>query len=244
MEDYIYEGKAKYLLEWDDDPDKIIQRFKDDATAFNGEKFAQFDGKGKLNCAISSHIFDILEKRGIPTHFDGRISDTDQLIDRVDIVPVEVVVRNVVGGSLAGRTGLEKGTPVDPPIVETFYKKDDLGDPILADAHVYMLDLCEPDELNDIKQLALRVNEVVKEVFGEADLLLADFKMEFGYNAAGKLVLADEISPDTSRIWEEQGDGSYRSLDKDVFRHDRGDLIETYEEVADRLGVDVDLVED
>ena len=237
MEREIYEGKAKYLIERDEQPDTLIQRFKNDATAFNGEKFAQFEGKGKLNCAISSRLFELVEEAGVRTHFKGRTSDTDMLIERLDIVPVEVVVRNLVAGSLKGRTGLEKGTEVKPPIVETFYKKDDLGDPILCDTHIFWLDLCDRDELEAIKEMALDVNSAMVDIFDEAGMLLADFKMEFGYNADGELVLGDELSPDTSRIWDPE---DHRSLDKDVFRHDRGDLIETYEEVASRLGVEVD----
>lgn len=238
--DAIYEGKAKYLLERPDEPEELIQSFKNDATAFNGEKFAQFEGKGQLNCAISSHLFELLEENGIATHFQGRIDETDMQIERLEIVPLEVVVRNRVAGSLADRVGVEEGTDVDPPFVETFYKKDDLGDPILADCHVHFLDLVDPEELGEIKARALDVNDVLVDVFAEAGLSLVDFKMEFGFNASGAIVLGDELSPDVARIWDLDDD---RSLDKDVFRHDRGDLIEAYEEVADRLGVDVELID-
>jgi phosphoribosylaminoimidazole-succinocarboxamide synthase len=236
MGDVLYEGKAKYLIERPDDPETLVQRFKDDATAFNGEKFARFDGKGELNCAISSYLFEKLEREGVRTHYIERLDETDMLIERLDIVPLEVVVRNRVAGSLEGRIGRDAGSPVEPPIVETFYKKDDLGDPILADAHIEFLDLCGPEDLSELKQAALGVNEVLAEVFAAAGLSLVDFKMEFGYNTDGELVLGDEISPDTSRIWEQEGD---RILDKDVFRKELGDLVEAYEEVAERLGVEV-----
>lgn len=239
-DDVIYEGKAKYLLEREDDPDRLVQRFKDDATAFNGEKFAQFDGKGKLNCAISSHLFDKLDDQGIHTHFLGRISDTDMLVERLEIVPVEVVVRNLVGGSLKGRTGYERGRPVNPPIVEWFYKSDELDDPMLADEHIRYMELCDSETLALMETKAREVNDALVDIFAEEGLLLADIKFEFGFDAVGDIVLGDEISPDVARIWNED---DHRRLDKDVFRKDIGDLIETYEEVADRLGVDVDLVE-
>jgi phosphoribosylaminoimidazole-succinocarboxamide synthase len=234
MGDVVYEGKAKYLIERPDEPKALVQRFKDDATAFNGEKFAQFEGKGELNCAISSHLFEELEREGVRTHYVERLGATDMLIERLDIVPLEIVVRNRVAGSLEGRIGREAGRPVEPPVVETFYKKDDLGDPILADTHVEFLNLCERDELSEVKAAAREVNDVLIEVFDEAGLSLVDFKMEFGYNSDSELVLGDEISPDTSRIWEKQSD---RILDKDVFRKELGDLVEAYEEVAERLGV-------
>lgn len=236
-ENVIYEGKAKYLVETGDDPGELIQRFKDDATAFNGEKFAQFEGKGRLNCAISSHLFERLEEVGVETHYRGRIGEVDMLVERLEIVPVEMVVRNLVAGSLKGRTGLEEGSPVEPPVVETFYKSDELGDPILADEHIRFLDLCDLGTLATMKEKARRVNGVLKEIFAEAGLDLADFKMEFGFDADGEIVLGDEISPDTSRIWDRD---DRRRLDKDVFRKDIGDLIEAYEEVAERLGVEVE----
>lgn len=232
----IYEGKAKQLLVTDQD-DQYVQRFKDDATAFNGEKFAQFEGKGALNNAISSYLFGKLEEAGINTHFLGRETRTDMLIQKLEIVPLEIVVRNVVAGSLKRRTGLAAGTPVEPAIVETYYKKDELGDPILADAHIRMLDLCSPEELRTIKNIALKVNDILLPLFAEAGIRLVDFKMEYGFDAAGAVVLGDEISPDTSRLWDRDTD---ESMDKDVFRHDKGDLIEAYEIVAERLGVAVE----
>lgn len=234
--DVAYEGKAKQLILLDDDPDHYIQRFKNDATAFNGEKFAQFEGKGELNNAISSFLFEKLEEAGVLTHYIERRTKTDMLISKLEIVPLEVVVRNHVAGSLGRRTGLKEGSKVEPPIVETYYKKDELGDPILADAHIKLLDLVDDENLAEMKEAALRVNEVLRPIFEQAGIRLVDFKLEFGFDAAGGIVLGDEISPDTSRLWDmESGD----SLDKDVFRYDKGELIEAYEEVAERLGVEV-----
>lgn len=233
-----YEGKAKQLILVSDNRDHYIQRFKDDATAFNGEKFAQFAGKGALNNAISSYLFERLEEEGILTHFMGRQSETDMLVRKLEIIPLEVVVRNAVAGSLGRRTGLSDGTDVDPPIVETYYKKDELGDPILADAHIQMLDLVEKEDLAKVKEVALQVNDILEPIFAEADIKLVDFKMEFGRDAAGAIVLGDEISPDTSRLWDMESD---ESLDKDVFRYDKGELIDAYETVAERLGVQVDV---
>lgn len=231
----VYEGKAKQLLVSGQE-DHYVQRFKDDATAFNGEKFAQFEGKGALNNAISCYLFGELERRGVNTHFLGRQSLTEMLVQKLEIVPLEVVVRNKVAGSLKRRTGLPRGAKVAPAIVETYYKKDALGDPILADAHVRMLGLCTVEELEEIKRIAHEVNEALLPIFGDAGIDLVDFKLEFGFDAAGAIVLGDEISPDTARLWDEGGG----SLDKDVFRHDTGDLITAYERVADRLGVIVD----
>jgi phosphoribosylaminoimidazole-succinocarboxamide synthase len=234
--DVAYEGKAKQLILLEDDRDHYVQRFKDDATAFNGEKFAQFEGKGALNNAISSFLFEKLEEAGVLTHYIERRTETDMLIRKLEIVPLEVVVRNHVAGSLGRRTGLKEGSKVDPPIVETYYKKDELGDPILADVHIKMLDIVDDEELDQIKQAALRVNDVLQPIFEKAGIRLVDFKLEFGVDSAGAIILGDEISPDTSRLWDiDSGD----SLDKDVFRYDKGELIEAYEEVAERLGVDV-----
>jgi phosphoribosylaminoimidazole-succinocarboxamide synthase len=236
--DVAYEGKAKQLILLDDDRDHYIQRFKDDATAFNGEKFAQFEGKGALNNAISTFLFEKLEEAGVLTHYIERRTKNDMLIRKLEIVPLEVVVRNHVAGSLGRRTGLKEGSAVTPPIVETYYKKDELGDPILADVHIKLLDLIDDEGLAQLKESALQVNEVLQPIFARASIRLVDFKLEFGVDAAGAIVLGDEISPDTSRLWDmESGD----SLDKDVFRYDKGDLIDAYEEVADRLGVEVEV---
>jgi phosphoribosylaminoimidazole-succinocarboxamide synthase len=231
-----YEGKAKQMLAGAD-ASQMVQRFKNSATAFNGVKKAEFEGKGVLNNAISSLFFELLESKGVRTHFIARPNDRDMLVRRLKMIPLEVVVRNVVTGSLAKRTGLAEGTPVEPPIVETYLKNDALGDPILCDCHVLMMKAASAAELEELKSLGLQVNSILRSAFSAAKLQLVDFKLEFGFDPSGAIILGDEISPDTCRIWDEDG----RKLDKDVFRQDLGDLIEVYEEVARRLGVTVNV---
>lgn len=231
-----YEGKAKQLLIIDDDPHHYVQRFKDDATAFNGEKSAKFKGKGVLNCAISSFLFEKLEAAGISTHYVEQQSPVDMLVRKLDIIPLEVVVRNIVAGNLSRRTGLADGSAVEPPIVETYYKKDALGDPLFADTHIEMLGLVDAENLARIKETARQVNAVLRPLFADAGITLADLKIEFGIDAIGEAVLGDEISPDTSRLWDmETGE----SFDKDVFRYDKGDLIKAYKEIARRLELNI-----
>ncbi|MFU8805171.1 MAG: phosphoribosylaminoimidazolesuccinocarboxamide synthase [Bradymonadaceae bacterium] len=230
----IYEGKAKTLLTTDDEG-ILIQRFKNSATAFNGVKKAEFPGKGELNNAVSTYLFEKLEAAGIPTHFIARPSTTDMRIRRLQIIPLEMVVRNVVAGSLQKRTGLEEGTELKSPIVETYYKRDELNDPIFADTHVYMMGILSEEELDQTKALSLKINEVLVPIFREAGIRLVDFKLEFGTDDDGKLVLGDEISPDTCRLWDFE---TRQKLDKDVFRADLGDLMEAYHEVAHRLGLE------
>lgn len=230
-----YEGKAKQMFATDV-PSEMVQRFKDSATAFNGAKRAEFEGKGVLNNAISCHLLGYLENHGIATHFIRRTSDRDMRVKRLAMVPLEVVVRNVVAGSLAKRTGLPEGRSIDP-IVETYLKNDALGDPLLADCHVRLLDVVSDDELAELKALGRRVNDALRPVFRAAGLNLVDFKLEFGRDAQGRFVLADEISPDTCRIWDAAG----RKMDKDIFRQDLGDLLAAYATVASRLGVQVTL---
>lgn len=231
-----YEGKAKQMLA-SADASTMVQRFKNSATAFNGVKKAEFEGKGVLNNAISSQFFELLESKGVRTHFISRPNDKDMLVRRLKMIPLEVVVRNVVTGSLAKRTGLAEGTVVEPPIVETYFKNDELGDPILCDCHVLMMKTASSAELQELKQLGLQVNSILRTVFDAAGLRLVDFKLEFGFDPAGGIILGDEISPDTCRIWDKDG----RKLDKDVFRQDLGDLMEAYKEVAQRLGVKVNV---
>lgn len=228
-----YEGKAKFIVPTSD-PNVVIQRFKDDATAFNGVKKGSFEGKGALNNAISSYLFERLSDNGIPTHFIERSDEIDMRVKRLKIIPLEVVVRNFVAGSLQKRTGLPEGSPVEPAIVETYYKNDELGDPILADEHVALLRLVDDKRLVQIKARALEVNKVLRGIFDEAGLMLVDFKMEFGTDARGTVLLGDEISPDTSRLWIKE---THQKLDKDVFRQDLGDLVESYQEIATRLGL-------
>lgn len=234
-ESVLYEGKAKQLIPTDD-PQVFVQRFKDSATAFNGKKYAEFEGKGALNNAISSALFERLEREGIKTHYLGKLNARDMRIKRLQIVPLEVVVRNVVAGSLSKRIGVEEGQRLKHPIVETYYKDDALGDPILADAHIEVMGLCSAQTLAQLKAAALRINEVLTQLYADAGIMLVDFKLEFGFTQDGELLLGDEISPDTSRLWDAQ---SLQRLDKDVFRRDLAPLIEVYQVVAARLGVEI-----
>lgn len=229
----IYEGKAKSLITTDDEH-ILIQRFKDSATAFNGVKKGEFASKGETNNAISTHLFERLEEAGVKTHLVERSGPREMKIRRLKMIPLEMVVRNVVAGSLHKRTGLDEGTVLEEPIVETYYKKDELGDPILADTHVRMMNLLSEEELLATKLLSLKVNDVLRPIFEAAGLVLVDFKLEFGVNDGGEIILGDEISPDTCRIWDRKTE---RKLDKDVFRRDLGDLMEAYHEVARRLEV-------
>lgn len=225
----IYEGKAKKVIPLDDG--KIIMEFKDDATAFNGEKKAQFKGKGWLNAHISAKLFKVLEEKGIKTHFIGTAGDNKLIVERLDMYPLEVVVRNVVAGSLKNRLPLEEGTELDNPIVELYYKNDEMGDPMINHYHAKALGIRE-EELREIENIALRVNEILKEYFEKKGIILVDFKLEFGKNRRGEIILADEISPDTCRFWDAK---TKKSLDKDVFRFNKGDLIDAYEELYRRL---------
>lgn len=231
-----YEGKAKQIISTDDEQ-IVIQRFKNSATAFNGEKYAEFEGKGELNNAISSYFFERLETLGLKTHYLGKVNANDMRVARLTIFPLEVVVRNIAAGSLSKRLGLPEGTALRQPIVETYYKKDELGDPMLADTHIELLELATSEELAHLKTAGLKVNTLLLELLNEAGIDLVDFKLEFGVTASGEILLGDEISPDTCRLWDK---GTGRKLDKDVFRRDIADLVETYEEVARRLGIEVE----
>ena len=228
-----YEGKAKQIIPTAES-DVVIQRFKDSATAFNGQKKAELEGKGVMNAAMSAAAFLKLEGEGISTHFMGLENPRDMRIKRLKIVPLEVVVRNVVAGSLSKRLGLDEGVTLKFPIVETYFKRDDLGDPLVCDAHVFVLGICSEETLDELKSRALQVNSVLGPWLSDAGLTLVDFKLEFGFDESGELLLGDEISPDTCRIWEAE---SGRRLDKDVFRRDLGDPMVGYREVIDRLGI-------
>ena len=206
----FYEGKAKILYATDD-PDLIIQHFKDDATAFNAQKRGTIREKGIVNNKISEVLFRLLEKDGVPTHFVERLDDREMLVRRLKIVPVEVIVRNVVAGSMAKRLGLEEGTPLSRPVLEHCYKSDPLGDPMVNESHILALGWASEAELKQIQALAFRVNEVLKEFFDQRNLILVDFKLEFGRHH-GKVYLGDEICPDTCRLWEK---GTLEKLDKD-----------------------------
>jgi phosphoribosylaminoimidazole-succinocarboxamide synthase len=224
-----YEGKAKRVIPLDDD--KVILEFKDDTTAFNGEKKAQFRGKGWLNAQISAHLFQVLEEKGIKTHFIGIAGDNRLIVERLGMYPLEVVVRNVAAGSLKRRLPLDEGTRLPEPIVELYYKDDSLGDPMINQHHAKVLGISEI-ELREMERTALKVNEILREYFREKGIILVDFKLEFGKNRRGEIVLADEISPDTCRFWDAK---TGESLDKDVFRFDGGDLISAYEKLYERI---------
>ena len=225
----VYEGKAKRIIPLDDG--KAIMEFKDDATAFDGGKKAKFKGKGWLNAQISAHIFRILEEKGVKTHFIGVAGDNRLIVERLDMYPLEVVVRNIVAGSLKKRLPLDEGTELREPIVELYYKDDSLHDPMINHYHAKVLGVSEA-ELMEMERIALKVNEVLREYFRKKGIILVDFKLEFGKNERGEIILGDEISPDTCRFWDAK---TGESLDKDVFRFDRGDLINAYEELYRRL---------
>lgn len=228
----LYEGKAKKVYHVNDHEDQLILSYKNDATAFNGKKKDQFEGKGRLNNLITSKVFEYLKQHQIDSHFIKALNDTEQLVQKTTIIPLEVVVRNVAAGSITRRLGIEEKTRFTPPIVELFYKKDELNDPLINDVHAYHLTDITEQELISIKEMALSVNDQLIQLFKEANLQLVDFKLEFGRLADGTIVLADEVSPDTCRLWDiETGE----KMDKDVFRENIGDLISTYENILQRL---------
>ena len=232
----IYEGKAKILYEGPE-PGTLIQHFKDDATAFNNKKHAVIEGKGALNNRISEYVFTRLEEIGVPTHFLKRLNMREQLIRHCEIVPLEVVVRNVAAGSLATRLGLDEGTALPRSIIEFYYKNDKLNDPMVSEEHITAFGWANAQELDEMMALALRINDFMTGLFLGVGIRLVDFKVEFGRLFEGdmqRIVLADEISPDSCRLWDID---SKEKLDKDRFRRDMGGLIEAYQEVARRLGL-------
>lgn len=228
----LYEGKAKQVFATDD-PEKVVIHYKDAATAFNNLKKATIDNKGVLNNEISTIIFNRLKKAGIPTHHIETLNDRDQLCLKVAIVPLEVIVRNVIAGSMAKRLGIEEGTPAPNTIFEICYKDDELGDPLINDHHAVALGAATYDELTEIYRMTDQINRELQEMFAGIGIRLIDFKIEFGRTADGRIVLADEISPDTCRLWDAE---TGKKLDKDRFRRDLGDVIEAYEEIDSRLG--------
>jgi phosphoribosylaminoimidazole-succinocarboxamide synthase len=232
MRELLYEGKAKRIFSTDDEQTVLIE-YKDSATAFNGQKKADITGKGRLNNEITSLLFLNLQAQGIPSHFIKRISETEQLVKRVTIIPLEVVVRNIAAGSLSKRLGIEEGKELTKPLVEFYLKNDDLGDPLLTTDHIYELNLATEEELNLLKEKALKINTVLSSFFTELGINLIDFKLEFGKDSEGEILLADEISPDTCRLWDKK---TNEKLDKDVFRRDLGSLTEAYENILARLG--------
>jgi phosphoribosylaminoimidazole-succinocarboxamide synthase len=232
----LYEGKAKILYEGPE-PGTIIQYFKDDATAFNAQKKATLDGKGVLNNRISEFMMLRLSEIGIPTHFIKRLNMREQLCKKVEIVPLEVIVRNVAAGTMSKRLGIEEGEPLPRAIVEFCLKRDDLGDPLVAEEHISAFGWASEDEVDDIIALTLRINDYLCGLFSGVGIRLIDFKIEFGrlpMEGGHQIVLADEISPDSCRLWDRE---TNKKLDKDRFRRDLGDVTEAYTEVATRLGI-------
>ncbi len=232
----IYEGKGKILFEGPE-PGTLVQFFKDDATAFNKKKHQVVDGKGVLNNRISEHIFTQLNKMGIQTHFIKRLNMREQLIREVEIIPLEVVVRNVAAGSLSTRLGIEEGTVLPRSIIEFYYKNDELGDPMVSEEHITAFGWASPQEIDDVMALAIRVNDFLSGLFLGVGIQLIDFKIECGRlweNDIMRIVVADEISPDSCRLWDIQ---TQEKLDKDRFRRDMGGMLEAYQEVARRLGI-------
>ncbi|MHA1523547.1 MAG: phosphoribosylaminoimidazolesuccinocarboxamide synthase [Alphaproteobacteria bacterium] len=232
----IYEGKAKVLYEGPE-PGTLIQHFKDDATAFNAKKHAVIEGKGVLNNRICELLYNRLGEIGIPTHLIRALNMREQLIREVEIIPVEVVVRNIAAGSLAKRLGLDEGTPLPRSIVEFYFKNDDLNDPMVSEEHITAFGWANPQEIDDMMALALRINDFLSGLFSSLGIRLVDFKIEFGRqveNDMVRIILADEISPDTCRLWDIKSD---KKFDKDIFRRDLGSLIDGYREVARRLGI-------
>ena len=227
----LYEGKAKQVF-LTDDPDKIIIHYKDVATAFNNIKKATIENKGVLNNAISTLIFHQLQKAGIKTHYIETLNDRDQLCRRVSIIPLEVIVRNTIAGSMAQRLGIEEGTKPSNVIYDICYKKDELGDPLINDHHAVALGVVTYEELAEIYAMTAKINEVLMAMFAKMNINLVDFKIEFGKTSEGEIVLADEVSPDTCRLWDMS---TNEKLDKDRFRRDLGKVREAYEEILARL---------
>ncbi len=231
----LYEGKAK-ILYTTEDPNILLSVFKDDATAFNAQKRGTIQGKGEMNCAIASYLFQVLGEAGIPTHFIDRPSPTEMRVKTVKIVPLEVVIRNIAAGSLCKQTGLALGTVLKQPLVEFYLKDDALGDPLLTRDRLLLLELATPEQLAQLQKYALQINDILQSFFTKCDITLVDFKLEFGVDTVKTLILADEISPDTCRLWDQnESDPNRRVLDKDRFRQDLGNVETAYQQVLDRI---------
>ena len=231
----IYEGKAKKVYSHDDE-DKVIIEFKDDATAFNALKKAQFKGKGELNCLITKKIFELLIKNDIPTHFIGLRNNNSIIAQKIEIIPLEIVLRNKAYGSICKQTTITPGTQFDEPLIDIYLKNDELNDPLLTKDRIRLLKIISDEDLELIEQFTLSINEILKDFFLNINLDLIDFKLEFGINKIGKIVLGDEFSPDNCRLWDLNPiDVKMRSLDKDRFRNDLGGLIEAYNEINNRI---------
>lgn len=227
----LYEGKAKQVFATDK-VDEVVVRFKDDATAFNAQKRGQVDKKGQMNNAITTLIFEYLNDKGIPTHFIKQIDEREQLVKKVDIIPLEMVVRNYVAGSMAQRLGIEEGVKSPVTIFDICYKDDALGDPLINDYHAIFLGAATREELDEMYTLTGKINEILIDLFDKMNIILVDFKIELGKTMDGRIILADEISPDTCRLWDKD---TMKKLDKDRFRRDLGEVTEAYEEIYHRL---------
>jgi len=227
----LYEGKAKQVYKTQVE-DQYIVHYKDDATAFNGEKKGTITGKGSINNQMSNILFEMLEKEGIPTHLIKELNELETLVKAVEILPLEVIIRNVAAGSISKRLGIEEGTLLEFPVLEFCYKNDDLGDPMINEYHIKAMGLAGEEDLLIIKNMTFKINDLLKRFFLDKGIKLIDFKLEYGY-AGDKIVLADEISPDTCRLWDEK---TNEKLDKDRFRRDMGNVIEAYKNVFSRIG--------
>ena len=227
----LYEGKAKQVFATDH-PDEVIVRFKDDATAFNAQKRGSVDLKGEMNNAITTLIFGYLAENGIPTHLIAKLDDREQLVKKVDIIPLEMVVRNYVAGSMAQRLGVEEGIKSPVTIFDLCYKKDELGDPLINDHHAVFLGAATYEDLDEMYELTSDINDILIDLFDQMNIILVDFKIELGKTSDGKIILADEISPDTCRLWDKD---TMKKLDKDRFRRDLGEVTEAYVEIYERL---------
>ena len=231
----IYEGKAKKIFAHKDS-DKVIIEFKDDATAFNALKKAKFEGKGELNCLISSKIFEFLIKNNIPTHYLGLISNNSMIAQKINIIPLEVVLRNTAYGSLCKETTIKPGTVLENPLIDIYLKNDFLNDPLLTKDRINLLNIISDEDLNFVIELTIKINKLIKKFFSNIQLNLVDFKLEFGHDSKGQIVLGDEISPDNCRLWDlNLKNDTIVSLDKDRFRNDLGGLIEAYSEINKRI---------
>ena len=231
----IYEGKAKKIFTHNDS-DKVIIEFKDEATAFNALKKAEFKGKGRLNCLISSKLFELLEKNNIPTHYLGLKNDYSMIAKNIKIIPLEIVLRNTAYGSLCKQTTIKEGTVFERPLIDFYLKNDDLNDPLLTKDRIQLLNIINEKDLDLVIDFTLKINNILKNFFYKIQLDLVDFKLEFGYNSDNQILLGDEISPDNCRLWDlNQKNDTIVSLDKDRFRNDLGGLIEAYSEINKRI---------
>ena len=227
----LYEGKAKKVFSMDD-PELLIVDYKDDATAFNGKKKGTITGKGAINNRVTNFMMQRLEEQGVPTHFVEELNDRETVVKKVEIVPLEVIIRNISAGSFAKRYGVEEGIPFENPTIEFYYKNDDLDDPLINEYHIQALKLATLEEVDTIKKMAFKINEVMKAFFAQRNVDLVDFKLEFGKTSDGTIVLADEISPDTCRFWDSE---THEKLDKDRFRRELGNVEDAYDEMLKRI---------